>query len=101
MTQSHDQGRHIVEYNGQTLDRSPYLPLVHHGNTRAAWVGSIIAFFGFLVASVAFVLPGGISWPVMGVGFAIVALSVVVGGVLRSLGHGAREDLLAPQGGGH
>ena len=28
-------------------------------------------------------------------------LSVVVGGVLRSLGHGAREDLLAPQGGEH
>jgi hypothetical protein len=97
MTHSHDQG-HIVEYNGQKLDRSPYLPLVHHGNTRAAWVGSIIAFVGFLVAGIAFVLPGGISWPIMWIGLGIVLLSAVVGGILRNLGHGAREDLLAPRG---
>lgn len=97
MTQ-HDHGRHIVEYQGQKLDRSAYVPLVHHGNTRAAWVGSIIAFFGFLVATVAFLLPGGISWPVMWVGFGIVAISVIAGAALRHLGHGAREDLLAPRG---
>ncbi len=101
MTHSHDQGRHVVEYNGQKLDRSAFVPLVHHGNTRAAWVGSIVAFVGFLVAGVAFVLPGGINWTVMWVGFAIVALSAVVGLILRNLGHGAREDLLSARAGEH
>ena len=101
MTQSPEHGRHVVEYNGQRIDRSPFVPLVHHGNTRAAWVGSTIAFVGFLVASLAFILPGGISWTMMWIGLGIVGLSAVVGLVLRNMGHGAREDLLPAGRGEH
>ena len=41
---------------------------------------------------VAFVLPGGINWTVMWIGLAIVALSAIVGLVLRNMGHGAKEN---------
>jgi len=57
-----------------------------HGRTPAAWAGSILATLGFLVASVGFVM--NLNWPIIWVGFAIVAVSVVVGGVMRKLGYG-------------
>lgn len=89
MTQSHEQ----------LVDRSQYQPLVHHGNTLAAWVGSSIALVGFIVAGVAFILPGGINWAVMWVGFAIVGVSAVVGLVMRNMGYGATDHkLVAPRG---
>lgn len=72
-------------------DRGRYAPLAHHGNTPAAWAGSIIAGVGFVVAAAAFVLPGGISWPVFWAGLVVVLLGPVVGLIMRNLGYGTRE----------
>lgn len=58
----------------------------HHGRTPAAWVGSILAAIGFVVSSVGFLL--NINWPIVWVGFALVAVSVVLGGLMVKLGYG-------------
>ena len=61
------------------------------GVTPAAWTGSIITGVGSLLAAVAFVLPGGISWPLMWAGLVVVLLGPVVGLVMRNMGYGTRE----------
>lgn len=58
----------------------------HHGRTPAAWVGSILASIGFVVASVGFLL--NINWPIVWVGFGLVAVSIILGGVMVKLGYG-------------
>ncbi len=58
----------------------------HHGKTPAAWAGSLLATLGFLVGTVGFLL--NINWTVVWIGFALVALGAIVGGVMRKMGYG-------------
>jgi hypothetical protein len=57
----------------------------HHGKTPAAWTGVIIAFVGFFIAGGFMVADNVLGfW----VGMAVIALSVVVGGVMKLAGLG-------------
>ncbi|GHF62915.1 HGxxPAAW family protein [Streptomyces thermodiastaticus] len=60
-----------------------------HGHTPAAWTGVIIAFIGFCVAGVCMVgaQPVGF-W----VGMGIVLLGGVVGGIMRKMGLGQKNE---------
>lgn len=71
-------------------EANPYLPLAHHGRTRASWVGSMGAMVGFIIAAIGFILPD-INIPVIVVGFVVVLASAIAGGILRQQGHGALE----------
>lgn len=73
-------------------DLSPYAPLTHHGRTPAAWAGSVGAGIGFVIATIGFVLPGGISVPIVAVGLAIVLLSAGLGLIMRNMGYGTKEN---------
>ncbi len=55
------------------------------GMTTAGWVTNVGIVLGFLVGAVGFAFP---IWPVVWVGVGIVAVSLIVGAVLRALGHG-------------
>lgn len=57
-----------------------------HGHTPAAWTGVIIAFVGFIVASVFTVMavPAGF-W----VGIGLLAVAAIVGGAMSAAGLGA------------
>jgi F0F1-type ATP synthase assembly protein I len=59
-----------------------------HGHTPAAWTGVIIAFIGFVVASIFTVMAEPIGFVV---GLAIIGLGGVVGLVMRSAGLGQEE----------
>lgn len=58
----------------------------HHGRTPAAWTGSILATVGFLVSTVGFLM--NINWTVVWVGFALIALGTIAGGVMSKMGYG-------------
>jgi hypothetical protein len=58
----------------------------HHGKSPAGIWGSIIAGVGFVVAAVGFIMP--FNWLVIGIGAALVLLSMIVGGTLRAVGYG-------------
>ncbi|UXY26988.1 HGxxPAAW family protein [Streptomyces sp. HUAS TT20] len=63
-----------------------------HGHTPAAWTGVTIAFFGFCVAGAFMVMAQPLGfWA----GMAMVALSPVVGGVMRSMGLGQPKNVHA------
>lgn len=70
---------------------NPYVPLTHHGRTLASWVGSIGAAIGFVIATIGFLIPG-INVPVIVIGMIVVLGSAAAGGVLRSMGYGAKEN---------
>lgn len=56
-----------------------------HGHTPAAWTGVIIAFVGFIVASIFTVMAEPIGFVV---GLVIIGLGAVVGLVMRTAGLG-------------
>ncbi|MEV6009267.1 HGxxPAAW family protein [Streptomyces sp. NPDC051976] len=62
---------------------------VDHGHTPAAWTGSIIAFVGFCVAGVFMVAAQPVGfWA----GMAVILLAPVVGGAMRLMGMGKKEE---------
>ncbi|WP_061962030.1 HGxxPAAW family protein [Demequina flava] len=63
----------------------PEVAHTNHGRTTAAWVTNIGLVIGALIASIAMAFP---VWPVVWVGVAVCAVALIVGGVLRALGHG-------------
>lgn len=58
----------------------------HHGQTPAAWAGSIIAAVAFILGTVAFLI--GPNWTLLWVAAVLLVLSLVTGGVLRRIGYG-------------
>ncbi|WP_158676354.1 HGxxPAAW family protein [Tessaracoccus sp. OH4464_COT-324] len=58
----------------------------HHGQSPAAWTGTVIAVVGFLAVTVGIFM--GPSWLVVWVGAAIIALSAVVTLVMKAMGLG-------------
>lgn len=63
-------------------------PISHHGRTKAAWAGSVIAAIGFLLSTVGFLMD--ISWPVVWAGLAIVVVGAIAGLIMRNIGLGQR-----------
>ena len=60
---------------------------IHHGQTLAAWVGSLTAMVAVLIGGFAVVFQ---NWVVFGIGVALLVLAGVAGLVLQKTGHGAR-----------
>ncbi len=60
---------------------------IHHGQTLAAWVGSLTAMVAVLIGGFAVVFQ---NWVVFGIGVALLALAGIAGLVLQKTGHGAR-----------
>ncbi len=87
MTQHPERSGQAV---AEAVDPRAAQPLVHHGRTWAAWVGSVGASVGAIVSAIGFFLD--ISWPVVWVGFAIVFVSCVAALALRNLGYGQKES---------
>jgi hypothetical protein len=62
-----------------------------HGHTPAAWTGVIISFIGFCVTGVFIVAAQPVGfW----VGMAVTLLGPAVGGVMRMMGMGKKEEPL-------
>ncbi|SEN68207.1 hypothetical protein SAMN05216267_100892 [Actinacidiphila rubida] len=62
-----------------------------HGHTPAAWTGVIIAFVGFCVAGVFTVAAQPVGfW----VGMGVILLGAAVGGIMRVMGLGKKEEPL-------
>lgn len=65
---------------------------IHHGRTKAAWAGSMIALVAFLVLTFGFLTGDGqfpsFNLPVIIVGGILLVLAPIVGGVMNRLGHG-------------
>ncbi|OYN86691.1 hypothetical protein CGZ91_05850 [Parenemella sanctibonifatiensis] len=62
----------------------------HHGRSPAAWAGTIPVTIAFLIGSIAFLLPGGVNWLLVGISAVIVVLSLIAAIVLRELGYGQK-----------
>lgn len=60
---------------------------IHHGQTLAAWVGSLTAMVAVLIGGFAVVFQ---NWVVFGFAVALLVLAGVAGLVLQKTGHGAR-----------
>lgn len=58
----------------------------HHGQSPAAWTGTVIAVIGFLVVTIGIFL--GPLWAVVWVGSGIVALAALVTLVMKAMGLG-------------
>lgn len=58
----------------------------HHGRSPAAWVGSVGAAVGFVIAAIAAML--GPNWPLVIAGGAIVAVFALVTLVMKVMGYG-------------
>ena len=59
---------------------------VHHGQTLAAWVGSLTAMVAVLIGGFGVVFQ---NWVVFGIGVVLLALAGVAAVVLQKMGHGA------------
>lgn len=60
---------------------------VHHGQTLAAWVGSLTAMVAVTIGGFAVVFQ---NWVVFGIALALLVLAGVAGLVLQKMGYGAR-----------
>lgn len=60
---------------------------IHHGQTMAAWVGSLTAMVAVIIGGFAVVFQ---NWVVFGVAVALLVLAGVAAMVLQKTGHGAR-----------
>jgi hypothetical protein len=60
---------------------------IHHGQTLAAWVGSLTAMVAVLIGGFAVVFQ---NWVVFGIAVALLVLAGVAALVLQKTGHGAR-----------
>lgn len=65
---------------------------VHHGMTKAAWAGSMIALLAFFVLTFGFLTGSGsfpsINTPVAIAGGVLLVLAPIVGGVMNKMGLG-------------
>jgi multisubunit Na+/H+ antiporter MnhG subunit len=72
--------------------RSHVVKEVHHGRTVAAWTGSMLALFAFIIMTVGFLTGPGdfpsINVPITVAGGVVLLLAPIVGGVMNKLGHG-------------
>jgi len=59
---------------------------IHHGQTLAAWVGSLTAMVAVIIGGFGVVFQ---NWVVFGVGVALMVVAGVAGLVLQKTGHGA------------
>lgn len=59
---------------------------VHHGQTLAAWVGSLTAMVAVIIGGFGVVFQ---NWVVFGVGVALMAIAGIAALVLQKTGHGA------------
>ena len=60
---------------------------IHHGQTLAAWVGSLTAMVAVLIGGFGVVFQ---NWVVFGIGVALLVVAGVAALVLQKMGHGAR-----------
>ncbi|GAA1378282.1 HGxxPAAW family protein [Luteococcus sanguinis] len=81
--------------NTATNQKRPQQAEYHHGRSPAAWTGSLVCMLGFIVATVAFVLPGlgdsstmSPSMPLLGLGAALIAIGAIATLVMKSMGYG-------------
>jgi hypothetical protein len=68
----------------------PAAPAHHddHGSTPAAWTAVTIIMIAFVVGTLALMLG---SWPMFGVGVALVVLGAIVGKVMQMMGMGKKS----------
>ena len=59
---------------------------VHHGQTLAAWVGSLTAMVAFIIGGFAVVFQ---NWVVFSLATALLIIGAVAGKVLQKMGYGA------------
>ena len=59
---------------------------IHHGQTLAAWVGSLTAMVAVIIGGFGVVFQ---NWVVFGVGVALMAIAGIAALVLQKTGHGA------------
>jgi hypothetical protein len=59
---------------------------IHHGQTLAAWVGSLTAMVAVIIGGFGVVFQ---NWVVFGIGVALMAAGGIAGLVLSKTGHGA------------
>lgn len=57
----------------------------NHGRTLAAWVTNGLIVLGALIAAIGLMIP---QFALVWVGAGVIVVALVVGGVLRALGHG-------------
>jgi hypothetical protein len=60
---------------------------VHHGRTRAAWIGTTIAMVAFIVGGIAVVIQ---NWTLFWASAALLVVALIATKVLQVMGHGAR-----------
>jgi hypothetical protein len=60
---------------------------IHHGQTLAAWVGSLTAMVAVIIGGFGVVFQ---AWVVFGIGVALMVIAGVATIVLQKTGHGAR-----------
>lgn len=58
----------------------------HHGRSPAAWVGSIVCAFGFIIAAAGAVM--GPAWVVVIIGAALVLAGAVATMIMKAMGLG-------------
>lgn len=63
----------------------PEVAHANHGKTTAAWVTNIGLVIGALIVAIAMAFP---VWPAVWVGVGVCVVSLIIGAVLRALGHG-------------
>ena len=59
---------------------------IHHGQTMAAWVGSLTAMVAVIIGGFGVVFQ---NWVVFGIGVALLVIAGVAAVVLQKTGHGA------------
>ena len=59
---------------------------IHHGQTLAAWVGSLTAMVAVIIGGFGVVFQ---NWLVFGIGAALLVVAGIAGLVLQKMGHGA------------
>jgi hypothetical protein len=60
---------------------------VHHGRTRAAWIGTTIAMVAFIIGGIAVVIQ---NWTLFWASAALLVVALIATKVLQVMGHGAR-----------
>ncbi len=74
-----------MTHNGVEGAGVPHAAPSNHGRTVAAWVTNIGITLGALVAAVGVALA---AWVLVWIGSSVVAASLILGGILKALGHG-------------
>jgi hypothetical protein len=59
---------------------------VHHGRTAAAWTGSLLAMFAFILGGIAVMMQ---NWVLFGIAVLVIVVGLIATKVLQVRGHGA------------